>query len=113
MTLDKNQLSSLVPLGVSKETSIQTYDFYTLYTSMPADLLRSSINNIINNVFRQKLLSSLDHMGSIKQLNLKKIDFSTLYTSIRDNSLQFPTNNIINNAFRRKSPIITGSLGSP
>ena len=41
-------LSSLGHLGVHKATSIQTFDFSTLYTSIPHDLLKSHINNIIN-----------------------------------------------------------------
>ena len=50
-----NLLSSLGHLGVSKATSIQTFDFSTLYTSIPHDLLNSRTkNNIINNVFKDK-----------------------------------------------------------
>ena len=36
-----NLLSSLGHLGVHKATSIQTFDFSTLYTSIPHDLLKS------------------------------------------------------------------------
>ena len=42
-----NLLSSLGHLGVHKATSIQTFDFSTLYTSIPHDLLKSHMNNII------------------------------------------------------------------
>ena len=49
-----NLLSSLGHLGVHKATSIQTFDFSTLYTSIPHDLLKSRMNNIINNVFKHK-----------------------------------------------------------
>ena len=49
-----NLLSSLGHLGVYKATSIQTFDFYTLYTSIPHDLLKSRMNNIINNAFKHK-----------------------------------------------------------
>ena len=49
-----NLLSSLGHLGVHKATSIQTFDFSTLYTSIPHDLLKSCMNNIINNVFKHK-----------------------------------------------------------
>ena len=52
-----NLLSSLVHLGVRKATTIQTFDFSTLYTSIPSnphDLLRSRMNNIINNAFKHK-----------------------------------------------------------
>ena len=47
-------LSSLGHLGVHKATSIQTFDFSTLYTSIPHDLLKSHMNNIINNAFKHK-----------------------------------------------------------
>ena len=49
-----NSLSSLGQLGVRKATSIQTFDFSTLYTSVPHDLLKSRMNNIINNAFKHK-----------------------------------------------------------
>ena len=39
---------------VRKATSIQTFDFSTLYTSIPNDLLKSCMNNIINNTFKHK-----------------------------------------------------------
>ena len=47
-----NLLPSLGHLGVHRATSIQTFDFSTLYTSIPHDLLRSRMNNIINNAFK-------------------------------------------------------------
>ena len=50
-----NSLSSLGHLGVHKATSIQTFDFSTLYTSIPHDLLKSRMNNIINNAFKHKM----------------------------------------------------------
>ena len=46
-----NLLSSLGHLGVRKATSIQTFD---LNTSISHDLLKPSMNNIINNAFKQK-----------------------------------------------------------
>ena len=49
-----NLLSSLGHLGVHKATSIQTFDFSTLYTSISHDLLKSRMNNIINNAFNPK-----------------------------------------------------------
>ena len=49
-----NLLSSLGHLGVHRATSIQTFDFSTLYTSIPHDLLKSRINSIINNAFKHK-----------------------------------------------------------
>ena len=48
-----NVLSSLGHLGVCKATSIQTFDFPTLYTSIPHDLLKSGMNNI-SNAFKYK-----------------------------------------------------------
>ena len=50
-----NLLSSLDHLGVCKATSIQTFDFSTLCTSIPHDLLKSRMNNIINNAFKHKI----------------------------------------------------------
>ena len=49
-----NLLSSLSHLGVHRATSIQTFDFSTLYTSIPHDLLKSRMNNIINNALKHK-----------------------------------------------------------
>ena len=49
-----NLLLSLAHFGVRKATSNQTFDFSTLYTSIPHDLLKSRMNNIINNVFKHK-----------------------------------------------------------
>ena len=49
-----NALSSLGHLGVHRATSIQTFDFSTLYTSIPHDLLKSRMNNLINNAFKHK-----------------------------------------------------------
>ena len=49
-----NLLSSLSHLGVHRATSIQTFDFSTLYTSIPRDLLKSRMNSIINNAFKYK-----------------------------------------------------------
>ena len=47
-------LSSLGHLGVHRATSIQTFDFFTLYTSIPHDLLKSCMNNIINKALKHK-----------------------------------------------------------
>ena len=41
-------------LGVYRATSIQTFDFSTMYTSIPYDLLKSRMNSIINNAFKYK-----------------------------------------------------------
>ena len=50
----RSQCNTLGHLGVHRPTSIQRFDFSTLYTSIPHDLLKSRINNIINNVFKHK-----------------------------------------------------------
>ena len=49
-----NLLSSLGHLGVHRATSIQTFDFSTMCTCIPHDLLKSRMNNIINNAFKLK-----------------------------------------------------------
>ena len=49
-----NFLSSLGHLGAHGATSIQAFDFSTLFTSIPHDLLKSGMNNIINNAFKYK-----------------------------------------------------------
>ena len=49
-----NLLSSLAHLGVRKATSIQTFDFSILYTSILHDLPKSLMNNIINNASKHK-----------------------------------------------------------
>ena len=49
-----NLLSSLSHFGVHRATSIQTFDFSTLYTSIPHDLLKSRMDSIINNAFKYK-----------------------------------------------------------
>ena len=57
MWIPKNStslLSSLSHLGVHRTTYIQTFDFSTLYTSIPHDLLKSRVNSIINNAFKYK-----------------------------------------------------------
>ena len=47
-------LSSLDPLDVRTATLVQTFDFSTLYTSIPDDLLKSRISNLVHNAFRKK-----------------------------------------------------------
>ena len=47
-------LSSLDQLDVHTPTSVQTFDFSTLYTSFPHDLLKSRISNLVHNAFRKK-----------------------------------------------------------
>ena len=50
-----NLLSSLGHLEVRKATSIPTFDFSTLYTSIPHDLLKSCMNNIIRKSLNTKM----------------------------------------------------------
>ena len=54
-TTEFHELTAIIgSLGVSKATSIHTFDFSTLYTSIPHDLLKSRMINIISNAFRHK-----------------------------------------------------------
>ena len=50
----KELLSSLEHQRVHKAKSIQTFDFSTLYTSIPHDLLKSRITSLVHNSFKQK-----------------------------------------------------------
>ena len=47
-------LSSLDQLDLRTATSVQTFDFSTLYTSIPHDLLKSRISNLVHSAFRKK-----------------------------------------------------------
>ena len=47
-------LSSLEQLDVRTATSVQTFDFSTLYTSIPHVLLKSRISNLVHNALRKK-----------------------------------------------------------
>ena len=47
-------LSSLEKLDVRYAKSVQTFDFSTLYTSIPHDLFESRISTIIQNSFKKK-----------------------------------------------------------
>ena len=51
---NSTKLSSSGHLGVHRAISIQTFDFSALYTSIPHDLLKPCMNNIINNAFKHK-----------------------------------------------------------
>ena len=57
-------LSSLHQLDVRTYTSVQTFDFSTLYTSIPHDLLKSRISNLVHNAFRKK-------DGSVRYTHIK------------------------------------------
>ena len=47
-------LSSLEKLDVRYAKSVQTFDFSTIYTSIPHDLLKSRISTLIRNSFKKK-----------------------------------------------------------
>ena len=51
-------------MHVRTATSVQTLDFSTLYTSIPYDLLKSRINNLVHNAFRKK-------NGSVRYTHIK------------------------------------------
>ena len=57
-------LSSLDQLDVRTATSVQTFDFSILYTSIPHDLLKSRISNLVHNAFRKK-------DGSVRYTHIK------------------------------------------
>ena len=57
-------LSSLDQLDVRTAKSVQTFDFSTLYTSIPHDLLKSRISNLVHNTFRKK-------DGSVRYTHIK------------------------------------------
>ena len=57
-------LSSLDQLDVCTATSVQTFDFSTIYLSIPHDLLKSRISNLVHNVFRKK-------DGSVRYTHIK------------------------------------------
>ena len=57
-------LSSLDQLDVRTAKSVQTFDFSTLYTSIPHDLLKSKISNLVHNAFRKK-------DGSVRYAHIK------------------------------------------
>ena len=57
-------LSSLDQLDVRTAQSVQTFDFSTLYTSIPHDLLKSRISNLVHNAFRKK-------DGSVRYTHIK------------------------------------------
>ena len=50
-------LSSLDQLDVRTAMSVQTIDCSTLHTSIPQDLLKSRISNLVHNAFRKKDVS--------------------------------------------------------
>ena len=71
-----NLLSSLGHLGVHTATSIQTFDFSTLYTAIPHGLLKCRMNNIINNTSNTKM--ELHDTPTSKLAEIKAISPVTL-----------------------------------
>ena len=71
-------MSSLGHLGVHRETSIQTFDFSILYTSIPHDLLRSRMNSIINNAFKHK-------NGATRYTHIKVCRNKSYFTNVPPN----------------------------
>ena len=59
-----SSLSSLDQLDVCTATSVQTFDFSTLHTSIPHYILKSTINNLVHNAFRKK-------DGSVRYTHIK------------------------------------------
>ena len=59
-----SSLSSLDQLDVCTATSVQTFDFSTLHTSIPHYILKSRINNLVHNAFRKK-------DGSVRYTHIK------------------------------------------
>ena len=57
-------LSSFDQRDVRTATSVQTFDFSTLYTSIPHDPLKSRISNLVHNTFRKK-------DGSVRYTHIK------------------------------------------
>ena len=57
-------LSSLYQIDAHTATSVQTFDFSTLYTSIPHDLLKSRISNVVHNVSEKK-------DGSVRYTHIK------------------------------------------
>ena len=66
-------LSSLDQLDVHTATSVQTFDFSTLYTSIPHNLLKSRISNLVYNAFRT-------NDGSVRYTHIKVTTLKRYFT---------------------------------
>ena len=64
MCILKNSTSLLSSLHQLDATSVQTFHFSTLYTSIPHDLLKSRISNLVHIAFRKK-------DGSVRYTHIK------------------------------------------
>ena len=76
MWILKNSTSLLLSLGqldVRTAISVQTFDFSTLYTSIPHDQLKSRISNLVHNAFRKK-------DGSVRCTHIKVIRAKEYFT---------------------------------
>ena len=51
-------------MSVQLQLSVQTFNLSTLYTSIPHDLLKSRISNLVHNAFRKK-------DGSVRYTHIK------------------------------------------
>ena len=113
-----NLLSSLGHLGVRKATYIQTFDFSTLYTSIPHDLLKSRGNSIINNAFkhkngakrytnikvnRNKSYFTSDRLNGDNKYNANDICKMTECVRLRKDTLSFDLRYLVNYVRYRKS----------
>ena len=74
LKISTNLLSFLSHLGVHRATSIETFDFSTLYTSIPHDLLKSRMNSIINSAFKYE-------NGATRYTNIKVGRNKSYFTS--------------------------------
>ena len=72
-------LSSLDQLDVRTARSVQTFDFSTLYTSSPHDLLKSRISNLVHNAFRKK-------DGSVRYTHIKVTRAKGYFTHDKNSS---------------------------
>ena len=68
-------LSSLDELDVCTATSVQTFDFFALYISIPHNLLKSRISNLVHNAFTRDINSGGDNMYTADNI-CQMIEFS-------------------------------------
>ena len=69
----RSLLSSLDQLNVCTATSVRTFDFSTLHTSIPPDLLKWRICNHVHNAFRKK-------DGSVRYTHIKVTRAKSFFT---------------------------------
>ena len=66
-------LSSLDQFDIRTATSVQTFDFSKVYASIPHDLLKSRISNLVYNAFRKR-------NGSARYTHIKVIRAKRYFT---------------------------------